>query len=160
MVSLINSHANATRIGWHLWGFTQDLPLGCLQCGGDLRGGVLSPVHERDWREVTLADAGPLESRPLVFLRGVHVAPCRRMERSRISQLSLLAYKTASVNSPFLRTDPHQSTLPSCVQNRISQLSLLAYKPASVNSPFLRTKPVSQLSLLAYKPLVYECTFE
>jgi len=29
MVSLVNSHANATRIGWHLW----DLPLGCLQGG-------------------------------------------------------------------------------------------------------------------------------
>ena len=35
MVSLVNSHTNATRIGWHLWEIDLDLPLGYLQ-GGSL----------------------------------------------------------------------------------------------------------------------------
>ena len=33
LVSLVNSHTNAARIGWHLWKLTADLPLGCLQGG-------------------------------------------------------------------------------------------------------------------------------
>ena len=37
MVSSVNSHTNATRIGWHLWEMTEDLPLGYLQ------GGKLEP---------------------------------------------------------------------------------------------------------------------
>ena len=37
MVYIVNSHTNATRIGWHLWEIDQELPLGYLQ--GD------SPSH-------------------------------------------------------------------------------------------------------------------
>ena len=33
MVSLVNSHANTTRIGWHLWEIDLNLPLGYLQGG-------------------------------------------------------------------------------------------------------------------------------
>ena len=33
MVSLVNSHTNATRTGWHLWEIDLDLPQGYLQGG-------------------------------------------------------------------------------------------------------------------------------
>ena len=36
MVSLVDSYANVTRIGWHLWQIDSDLPLGYLQGGFSL----------------------------------------------------------------------------------------------------------------------------
>ena len=39
MVSLVNSHTNAPRIGWHMWEIDLDLPLGCLQGGSTVNVG-------------------------------------------------------------------------------------------------------------------------
>ena len=40
MVSIVNSHANATRIGWNLWEIDSRFALGCLQGGEEILCGT------------------------------------------------------------------------------------------------------------------------
>ena len=50
MVSLVNSHTNATRIGWHMWvidlRFAHGLPPGWVAAHGHVSQGVLLPRLE------------------------------------------------------------------------------------------------------------------
>ena len=79
MVSQVNSHTNATRIGWHLW----DLPLGCLQ-------GVSLREDGRDAEEHADGARHRLRLRRH-RIQEVQLHPSRRMVSNASSSSSLLS---------------------------------------------------------------------